>query len=192
MIKQAILKLVNGSNLSEEESYQTMKAIYEGQAPVTQISAFITALKIKGETADEIVGAVKAARESEMRLNISGDVLSLDRERINVDEETILETFGPDKKSTRVFNVSTATAFVVAASGVKVLKYGKISWSDFCGTEDVLKALGIRLNITLTQVERCVQNLGLGFLYYPLSQDRVRNVIEARQQLGFRTLLNVI
>jgi len=143
MIQEAISKVVNGEDLNEEEMIVTMTEIMEGKATQAQIGSFITALRIKGETVDEITGAARVMREKAIRIGTGNGLINLDRDDINIDQETIVDTCGTGGDGTNTFNVSTTTAFVVAGAGLKVAKHGNRSVSSCCGSADVIEALGI-------------------------------------------------
>jgi anthranilate phosphoribosyltransferase len=192
MIKEAIYKIIRGMDLTEDEAFQAMVEIIEGQGSHPQISSFLTGLRIKGPTIPEIVGAAKAVRERVTRLSIEDDLIVIDREEINLDDETIFQTALDNTKGTKTFNISTATAFVVAGAGARVAKSGNMAPSDYVGSENVLRALGIELDVTTTLVERCIEEVGLGFLYTPMFQGIWRHTFEVRRQMGFRTLFNTI
>ena len=133
MLKQAIQKVVNRSNLSEEEMEAAMEVIMSGQATPAQIGAFITALRLKGETVEEITGAARVMRRKATRIRIDNDQINIDRDEINLDLETIVDTCGTGGDGTNTFNVSTTTAFVVAGCGLRVAKHGNRSVSSLCG-----------------------------------------------------------
>ncbi len=192
MIKDAIARAVNGDHLSEQKMKSVIEMILNGEATAAQISAFITALRIKGETVDEITGAAKAMRARTRPIRINQPSINIDRDEINVEEETILGTHGNGADRTRTFNISTATAFVVAGAGVNVAKYGNWALSRPCGSADVLVSLGVNLDINRAEVERCIQNVGIGFLYAPLFHGAMKAVAGPRQEVGLRSVFNLI
>jgi anthranilate phosphoribosyltransferase len=192
MIKEAIGRLIQGRDLTEEEAYLAMVDVVEGRATPPQIASFATAARMKGVSVREVLGAVKAVRERLPRIRARDDLVVMDREEINLDEETMLRTFLGNGKRTRTFTISTATAFVVAGAGVKVAKSGNPGPSDLLGGEQVLRALGIELQISTTLVERCIEEMGVGFLYTPMFQGPWRPTLEVRRQMGFRTLFNLM
>ncbi|OGS17467.1 MAG: anthranilate phosphoribosyltransferase [Elusimicrobia bacterium RIFOXYA2_FULL_50_26] len=191
MIKDAINKLVNGNNLTESEAADTMTEIMSGEATEAQIASFITALRIKGETIEEITGCARIMRKfaTPIRLRTRIDV---DRDDIGIDAETILDTCGTGGDGTCTFNVSTATAFVVAACGLTVAKHGNRSVSSTCGSADVLEALGVNLNVTPEKVETCIEKTGIGFLFAPSLHGAMKYAIGPRRQIGIRTIFNVL
>jgi len=192
MIKEAIANVVKGTNLTEAESAAAMNEIMSGTATSAQIAAFVTALRLKGETVDEITGAAIAMREKAARMNLSNHLITVDRDEINVEDETILDTCGTGGDGTHTFNVSTATALVAAGGGVRVAKHGNRAVSSLCGSSDVLESLGVNLDISTTDVERCIREVGIGFLYAPLFHSAMKHAVKARQEIGIRTIFNLL
>jgi anthranilate phosphoribosyltransferase len=192
MINQAIAKLANGDNLREKEMTEVMEMLLDGMADPAQIGAIITALRMKGETVGEIAGAARAMRSKTKQIKLVGPVVNIDRDEINVEEETILNTHGNGANDTQTFNISTATAFVVAGAGVRVAKYGNWAHSKQCGSADVLSSLGVNLDINLADVEKCIQEIGIGFLYAPLFHGAMKAVAAPRQQVGLRSIFNLL
>jgi anthranilate phosphoribosyltransferase len=192
MIKQAIAKVVHGNDLAQEEMKSVMEMILAGMATPAQIGSFITALRIKGETVEEIAGAAKAMRTRTKQLKLDQPLINIDRDEINVEEETILDTHGNGANGTHTFNVSTASAFVVAGGGLNVAKYGNWALSRKCGSADVLISLGVNLDINHAEVERCIQDVGIGFLYAPLFHGAMKAVVAPRQEVGLRSIFNLL
>jgi anthranilate phosphoribosyltransferase len=192
MIKESITKVIRGDNLSETDMEKTMEEIFEGKASSSQTGSFVTALRMKGETVDEITGAAKALRSRALKLQLDNHLLNLDRDDINIEGETILNTTDTGKKGTSTFNISTATIFVVAGAGIKVARHGSRAASMYFGAADVLANLGVNLDIPFSDVERCVREVGIGFLFTPLSQGSMRNVARLREEIGIRTIFNLI
>jgi anthranilate phosphoribosyltransferase len=192
MIKEAIAKIVTGRDLTEEEAKAAMDEILTGQATGAQIGSFVTALRIKGETVDEIAGAAKAMRARMNKIHVGNHLLNIDRDEINIDDETIVDTCGTGGDGTSTFNVSTATALVVAGGGVKVAKHGQRASSGLCGSADVLQALGVKLDINHASVERCIRELGIGFLYAPHFYGGIRYPFGPRREVGIRTIFNLL
>lgn len=192
MIKEAIGKVVTGDNLTQLEMQEAMNEIMSGTATSAQIAAFVTALRLKGETVDEITGAARAMRERAPRMNLNNHLINIDRDEINVEDETILDTCGTGGDGTNTFNVSTATALVAAGGGVRVAKHGNRAVSSLCGSSDVLENLGVNLDITATDVERCIQEVGIGFLYAPLFHSAMKHAVAPRQEIGIRTIFNLL
>jgi anthranilate phosphoribosyltransferase len=192
MIQEAIVKVVNQKDLSQTEMETVMNEIMSGEATPAQIGAFVTALRMKGETVDEIVGAARVMREKATRIQVIDTALSLDRDEINIDAETILDTCGTGGDGTNTFNVSTATAFVAAGGGVKVAKHGNRAVSSQCGSADVLENLGVKLDISPQDVERCIREIGIGFLFAPLFHGAMKYAAGPRREIGLRTLFNIL
>jgi len=191
MIKHAIARVVEGESLSESEMIEVMDQIMGGEATPAQIGAFITALRIKGETIPEITGAARVMRAHATPIRV-GKVLDIDREDINQDRETILDTCGTGGSGTKSFNVSTTVAFVVAACGVKVAKHGNRSVSSACGSADVLEALGVSLDVTPERVSQCIEDIGVGFLFAPALHGAMKHAIGPRREIGIRTIFNIL
>jgi len=192
MIKKAIAKVVKGDGLTEEEMKMTMEEIMTGKATPAQIGSFITALRIKGETVEEITGAAKIIRVKARKIRLNNNLLNIDRDEINVEEETILDTCGTGGDGTNTFNVSTTTAFVAAGAGVKVAKHGNRAVSSMCGSADVLENLGVKLDITYSDIERCIREVGIGFLYAPLFHGAMKYAAGPRKEIGIRTIFNLL
>jgi anthranilate phosphoribosyltransferase len=162
-----------------------------GGATPAQIASFITALRMKGETVDEITGAARVMRDRALPIRV-GKSIGLDRDDINLDRETILDTCGTGGSGTNSFNISTTVAFVVSACGVKVAKHGNRAVSSSCGSADVLEALGVNLNITPEAVERCIGEIGIGFLFAPALHGAMKHAIGPRREIGIRTIFNIL
>ena len=191
MIKEAIGKAVKGQNLTEAEAGEAMSEVMSGEATEAQIAALITALRIKGETADEITGCAKVMKKFATPIRVRS-ILDIDREDINEDDETLIDTCGTGGDGTNTFNVSTATALVVCACGLRVAKHGNRSVSSACGSADVLEALGVNLNITPEKVEECLSKIGIGFLFAPALHGAMKYAIGPRRQIGIRTIFNLL
>lgn len=192
MIKEMIAKVVRGTDLLEEEMKGVVDEILTGRATGAQIGAFLTALRMKGETVEEISGAAIALKARMTRIDIGNHLVNMDRDEINLDDETIVDTCGTGGDGTCTFNVSTATAFVVAGGGVRVAKHGQRAVSSHCGGADVLEALGIKLDLNAASLERCIREVGIGFLYGPLFYSGIQYPIGPRQEIGVRTLFNLL
>jgi anthranilate phosphoribosyltransferase len=178
MIKEAIAKVAEGDDLTQKEMEGAMEEIMTGNATPAQIGSFITALRIKGETVDEITGAAMVMRAKAVKVNLNDDIL--------------LDTCGTGGDGTHTFNVSTATAFVAAGGGVKVAKHGNRAVSSLCGSADVLKNLGVSLDISPVDVGRCIQEVGIGFLFAPLYHGAMKYAAGPRQEIGLRTIFNML
>lgn len=178
MIREAIEKVIQHSSLSETEMQTVMNEIMSGETTDAQIASFITALRMKGETIDEITGAARVMREKALKVDLHQDV--------------VIDTCGTggDRKGT--FNVSTAAAFVAAAAGVKVAKHGNRSVSSKSGSADVLEALGIDINADSTKAEYLFRKTGLCFLFAPLYNRAMRYAVGPRKEIGIRTIFNML
>jgi anthranilate phosphoribosyltransferase len=192
MIKEAIAKAVMGNSLTEAEMEKTMDEIMSGIATPGQIGAFVTALRMKGETVDEITGAARAMRAKAIKICLKDHLVNIDRDEINVEDETILDTCGTGGDGTSTFNVSTACAFVAAGGGVSVAKHGNRAVSSLCGSADVIENLGVKLDLTSSDVERCIKETGIGFLYAPIFHGAMRYAAGPRQEIGIRSIFNLL
>lgn len=189
MIKEVIAKVVNGSDLTEGEMEVAMEEVMAGKATPAQIGSFITALRIKGETVDEIVGAARVMRAKAKGICLNTQMAG---DQINGVEETILDIVGTGGDGAMTFNVSTTAAFVAAGAGIKVAKHGNRAVSSLCGSADVLQNLGLALDITPSEVERCIQAVGIGFLYAPLFHEAMKYAADPRREIGLRTIFNLL
>jgi len=177
MIKEAIAKLIEHSNLTRKEMISCMDEIMTGEASPAQIGSFITALRIKGETVEEVTGACMVMREKAIKISVSGKVV---------------DTCGTGGSGLGAFNISTAAGFVVAASGLKVAKHGNRGVSSQCGSADVLKALGVNIELAPDKVKLCIDKVGIGFLFAPLFHGAMKYAIGPRREIGIRTIFNVL
>ncbi len=191
MIREAIAKLVERQDLNEMEMIDAMNQIMGGEATPAQIGAFMTALRMKGETIPEIIGAARVMRAHATPILV-GDVVDIDRDDINIDRETILDTCGTGGSGTRSFNISTTVALVVAACGGKVAKHGNRSVSSSCGSADVLERLGVKLDVSPEQVANCIDEIGVGFLFAPALHGAMKYAIGPRREIGIRTIFNIL
>jgi anthranilate phosphoribosyltransferase len=192
MIRKAIARVVEREDLSEAEMIEVMAQVMSGEATPAQIASFITALRMKGETVDEITGAARVMRDRAQPIRVGRSVLGLDRDDINIDRETILDTCGTGGSGTNSFNISTTVAFVVSACGVKVAKHGNRAVSSSCGSADVLESLGVNLNVRPETVERCISEIGIGFLFAPALHGAMKHAIGPRREIGIRTIFNIL
>ncbi len=192
MIKRAIAKVVERDDLTEAEMIEVMDQIMSGGATPAQVAAFITALRMKGETVAEITGAAKVMRERATPIRVGKNILDIDRDEINIDLETILDVVGTGGDGTNTFNISTTVAFVVSACGVKVAKHGNRSVSSACGSADVLEALGVNLDVTPETVESAIREIGIGFLFAPALHGAMKYAIGPRKEIGIRTIFNIL
>lgn len=178
MIKEAISKLVEKVDLTEYEAESAMREIMEGEATPAQIASYITALRMKGETVDEITGSAKVMREKAIR--------------IRVDDPSVVDTCGTGGDRLHTFNISTTVAFVVAGTGITVAKHGNKSVSSKSGSADLLKALGVKLDIPPSKVEDCVNEIGIGFLFAPMFHGAMKHALAPRQEIGIRSIFNIL
>jgi anthranilate phosphoribosyltransferase len=181
--------LVDRRDLSRIEAAAAMEAIMTGAATNAQIAAFLTALRMKGETVEELIGFAQVMRQKVVRIRTRADEVAA---LTGTDREMLIDTCGTGGDATGTFNVSTATAFVVAGAGLKVAKHGNRSVSSLCGSADVVEALGINLELTPQKVGRCVDEVGIGFLYAPLLHTAMKHVMPARREMGVRTVFNML
>lgn len=177
-MKEYIAKAVEGKNLTEEEARGAMRIMLEGEATQAQIAAFLTALRMKGETLDELVGLASVLRDK-------ADTISPDVERY-------VDLVGTGGDSTYTFNISTTAAFVVAAAGLPVAKHGNRSISSKSGAGDVLEALGVNIMAESALVEQCVEKAGIGFMFAQLFNKSMKYVGQARAEMGIRTVFNIL
>ena len=177
-IQKAINNIINNINLSREDMHSIMQTIMSGEATPAQIGGFLVALRIKGETVDEITGAAEVMRELATK--------------VDVDKTNLIDTCGTGGDSSNTFNISTTSAFVVAASGAKVAKHGNRSVSSKSGSADVLEAAGINIELDAKQVTSCIENVGIGFMFAPMHHSAMKHAIGPRRELGLRTLFNVL
>ena len=178
MIKQALTKLADGSNLTEHEAYEVMLEIMQGAASESQIAAYLMGLRMKGETVEEITGSVTVMREMAVRIHV-GDPL-------------VVDTCGTGGDRSNTFNISTATAFVIAGGGITVAKHGNRSVSSRSGSAEVLAAMGVNIDLPPERVEACVNEIGIGFLFAPLYHGAMKHCVKPRSEMGIRTLMNVM
>lgn len=178
MIQEAIAKLVKKENLTVTEAQAVMNEIMSGTATPPQIAAYLTALAIKGETKEEILGSALVMREKSTK--------------IPHHQETILDCCGTGGDGAFTFNVSTVVAFVVSAAGIPVAKHGNRSVSSKCGSADLLVEAGVKLELSAEQVARCIDEIGIGFIFAPLFHPAMQQVAPVRKELGFRTIFNLL
>jgi anthranilate phosphoribosyltransferase len=189
VIVETIRKVVDGKDLTRDEAFAVMDTIMSGQATDAQIAAFLTALRMKGETVEELIGFARVMREKVSPVRTRARVpTSLS----GTDREMLVDTCGTGGDATGTFNVSTATAFVVAGAGIPVAKHGNRSVSSLCGSADVVEALGVRLDLSPERVGRCVDEVGIGFCYAPLLHKAMKFVMLARREIRIRTVFNIL
>jgi anthranilate phosphoribosyltransferase len=180
-LRNAIAEVINGRDLDFEAAESAMNVIMEGEATPAQIGSYLTALRMKGESVEEIAGSAKAMREHVVGVNVSLDA-----------EQMLVDTCGTGGDGKHTFNISTTAAFVIAGHGVKVAKHGNKAASSKCGSADVLQALGGNLDLTPVQVAECVEEIGIGFLYAVNHHPAMRHAIGPRREIGQRTIFNVL
>ena len=178
-IKQALNLLVNSQSLTLSQMQTVMKSLMAGECSAAQIAGFLVALRMKGESLDEVEGAVRVMRE----LCVPVQLESL---------ANTVDIVGTGGDSANLFNVSTASTFVIAAAGAKVAKHGNRAVSSKSGSADVLEAAGINLQLTPEQTARCIDSIGVGFMFAVNHHTAMRHVIAPRKELGLRTLFNVL
>ncbi len=188
-ITEAIKKVVDRASLTVEEAESVLEQIMTGQATDVQTASLLTALRMKGETVDELTGFARIMRakaeavipQSQVNADLGG-----------TEREALIDTCGTGGDASGSFNVSTATAFVVAGAGVRVAKHGNRSVSSQCGSADVVEALGIRIDLSPDRIARCIDQVGMGFLHAPLLHQAMMYVAPARKQMGIRTIFNLL
>ncbi|MBE6022192.1 MAG: anthranilate phosphoribosyltransferase [Cellulosilyticum sp.] len=177
MINDYIKKVIEGNNLTTKEATEAMDAIMSGKATPAQIGSYLTALRMKGETIEEITGCAKGMREKCLQLMGKGDLMDI---------------VGTGGDCTNTFNVSTVSSFVVAAAGVSIAKHGNRSVSSKCGSADVLEALGVKLDLTKEQNEKVLEKTGMCFMFAPVYHSAMKHVAGPRKELGVRTIFNIL
>jgi anthranilate phosphoribosyltransferase len=178
MIREAIEKVVNRENIIELEMMGVMEEIMGGDATPAQIGSFITALRIKGETIEEVAGAARIMRQKATRINAGASI--------------IVDTCGTGGDGKNTFNISTTAAFVVAGTGLAVAKHGNRAVSSGCGSADVLEALGVNITAGPEIVEECLQQVGIGFLFASQLHGAMKYAIGPRREIGIRTIFNML
>lgn len=183
MIKDAIALVVTGEDLNEQQMTAVMQEIMSGEATDAQIGSFITALRMKGETLNEISGAVRVMREKATFVDTG---IATDK------GELLMDIVGTGGDGSGTFNVSTTTAFVVAGAGIPVAKHGNRAISSSCGSADVLEELGVDLSLPADKVAECVREVGIGFLFAPMLHGAMKYAIGPRREMGIRTVFNIL
>ncbi len=178
-MQQYIQKLADGLDLREEEAFQCMEMMMRGDAKDVEISAFLSLLSLKGETSEEITGLVKSMRAASKLVKLSSDL-------------KIVDTCGTGGDKFKTFNISTAAAMIAAAAGVKVAKHGNRAVTSSCGGADILEAAGINIHTSPEQVEKCMEKVGIGFMYAPYFHPATKKVMPVRKRLGIRTVFNLL
>lgn len=178
VLSQALNRLLLGENLQASDTYEAIGAIMNGECSDAQIAALLTALRMKGETADELEGAARAMHERALA--------------IPTHTTGLLDTCGTGGDQLHTFNISTAVAIVAAAAGIPVAKHGNRSVSSSSGSSDVLETLGVRLDLTPEQIGQCLEATGIGFCFAPLLHSAMKYVAPVRRELGIRTIFNYL
>ncbi len=176
---QTLNRLINGEDLSFEAMQNLMQQVMAGELTPAQIAGVLVALRIKGETVDEIAAAASVMRSLSTKVNIQ-------------EVSHLVDTCGTGGDGIQTFNISTVSAFVAAAAGAKVAKHGGRSVSSTCGSADVLEALGVNVNLTPEQVANTVNQVGLGFMFAPNHHSAMKHAAPVRRELGIRTLFNLL
>lgn len=179
MINEAVKMVIDGQNLNPKICKEVAREIMNGNASETKIAAFLTSIRMKGETAEEIASFAKVMREFCSKIN----------PKVN---GTLIDTCGTGGDKLKTFNISTAAAFVVAGEGIPVAKHGNRSVTSKCGSADVLEAMGVNLNLTPKQVEKTIEKVGIGFMFAPLFHPAMKNVQSIRKELAIRTIFNIL
>jgi len=177
-MKEFIEKISSPQHLTREEAKSMMREIMEGQATSAQIAAVLIALKCKGEHVDELLGFVEVMREKSVH--------------VRLDDPDAIDMCGTGGDGSGTFNISTVSSFVVAGAGITVAKHGNRSVSSTCGSADVLKALGVNIEIDAQKVEACINTVGIGFLYAPMFHPAMKHAAQTRADLGIKTCFNLL
>lgn len=177
-IKSALAQVIEGKDLSEIEMQAVMNQIMTGNATPAQIGAFLVALRMKGETVDEITAAARVMRELATPVEVSG--------------EHIVDIVGTGGDGLHTFNISTTCCFIAAAAGATVAKHGNRSVSSSSGSADLLEAAGVNLNLNNTQVAECIDQVGVGFMFAPLHHSAMKHAIGPRKEMAIRTIFNIL
>ena len=178
MFTENLSKIINGNNLSQEEMSDMLNLILSGEATDAQIGAMMAGLAAKGETFEELAGAAQAMRRKALRIQVSGS--------------PVVDTCGTGGDGAHTFNISTTTAFVAAGCGLTVAKHGNRSVSSKCGSADLLECLGVKLDTEPEVVEEAISQIGIGFLFAPLYHSAMRFAAKPRQELGLRSIFNML
>ncbi len=178
MIRESLHKLIERKDLSHQEAYEAMSEIMSGNASEPLIASFLTALRLKGETIGEIAGCAQAMREKATK--------------IVTKRENVIDTCGTGGDSLGTFNISTAAAIVASAAGAVVAKHGNRAISSRCGSADVLKALGVNIEVPKEKVEKCLDEIGIAFLFAPMMHGAMKFATPVRRELGIRTVFNIL
>lgn len=179
MFKEALNLLLNRQDLSHDQMLTVMRQVMAGELTPAQIAGFLIALRMKGETVEEIAAAATVMRELSTKVSVA-------------DQRYLVDTCGTGGDGIQTFNVSTVSAFVAAAAGAKVAKHGGRSVSSTCGSADVLETLGVNVHLTPEQVAQCVSSIGIGFMFAPNHHSAMKYSAPVRRELGVRTIFNLL
>ena len=179
MLKPFIQAIVEGQTLARDRAALAMETIMNGEASPAQIGSLLTALRMRGETDEELAGFAEVMRAKAVRVPLDPD-------------EVVVDTCGAGGDASHSFNISTTAAFVVAGAGVKVAKHGNRAMTSRCGSADVLEALGVRIELTPEQVAECVDRIGIAFMYAPAFHPAMRFAGPVRRDIGIRTVFNLL
>ena len=177
MIKEAITLLIEGKSLTMEQAAEVMEEMTTEQVTPAQFGAFVTALRMKGETADEIAGLASVMRAKSIRVETS---------------EPVIDIVGTGGDNSMSFNISTAAAFVAAGAGIKVAKHNNRAMTSQCGSADVLEALGMKIELDASQVKECIEKVGIGFMFAPMFHPSMKFAAAPRREIGIRTIFNIL
>jgi anthranilate phosphoribosyltransferase len=177
-VQAAIKKIIEGKVLTRQESREVMEAIMQGETTDAQIAAYLIALRIRGETVEEITGSAEAMRHYATKVQVT--------------DTNVVDTCGTGGDATHTFNISTAAALVAAGAGITVAKHGNRSVSSHCGSADILKKLGVKIDIDASDMEKCLQDVGMAFLFAPKLHLSMKYAIGPRRELGVRTIFNIL
>lgn len=187
MIKEAIFRLTQKKNLPIRIAKKVFEEIFDSETTPSQIASFLTALKMKGETEDEIFAAACVIREKATKLRLKRSISG-----VKNNFYPIMDTCGTGGSGVNKFNISTVTAFVVCSAGVRIAKHGNRAMSSNCGSADVLETLGINIGTNPSVMEKAIERIGIGFLYAPLYHPALGKVAQLRSEMGIRTIFNIL
>ncbi|MBH52549.1 MAG: anthranilate phosphoribosyltransferase [Chloroflexi bacterium] len=177
MIQESITKIIEGNSLSTEEASNVMNEIMNGDTTPAQIASFITALRMKGESVEEVVGMATAMRQHSIKINISG---------------TLVDTCGTGGDGSNTFNISTASSVAASAAGLKIAKHGNRSASSICGSADVLEECGVKIDMSPSDVAYSIEKIGIGFMFAPIFHPAMKHAGPPRREIGIRTIFNIL
>ncbi len=179
-IKGIIRLVVEGNELTRDQAMAAMNAIMDGEVPGSQIAALVTALRMRGETVDEITGFAQAMRDHALKVTVDSDNAAL------------LDTCGTGGDHSNSFNISTTATFAIAGTGVRIAKHGNRAASSLCGSADLLEGLGVQVELTAEEVVRSIDEVGVGFMFAPAFHPAMRYVGPTRREIGIRTIFNIL